>query len=197
MTARVRYVVWAVLAIPALVMVVRWATGAALPMDLLHPSGEWSVRLMVAAMLAGPLAGVLRGNRFVQRWLQARRALGVAAFGYAVLHVVFYAVDMGALAEMIDELSLPPIWTGWVALVLMAIPAALSRNAAVRALGPSRWKAWQRLVYPTFIIALAHWWLLDWEWLPVALHALSLAAAWIALIALRRRSAVPQGAISS
>ena len=121
MTGRfTRPLFWLALALPALLMLADFWRGAALAMDLLHPSGELSVRLMIAAMLAGPMAGIFGPNRFFRGWLAMRRNLGVAAFGYAVLHLIFYAADMGLLAAMLDELALPSIWTGWLALALMA-----------------------------------------------------------------------------
>src|SRR3546814_9966832 len=42
-----------------------------------------------------------------QRWIawlmRRRRALGVAAFGYAVLHLVFYLIDMETLKNILAE----------------------------------------------------------------------------------------------
>lgn len=188
MTGRfTRPLFWLALALPALLMLADFARGASLPMDLLHPSGETAVRLMIAAMLAGPVAGIFGPNRFTRGWLAIRRNLGVAAFGYGVLHLLFYLIDMGALDAIIDELTLPAIWTGWIALALLVPPATISFNAAARQLGRYRWKSIQRLVYPALALALAHWWLLDWAWRPAALHLAPLAAAWLALVIRRRR----------
>lgn len=130
-----RLALWLLLALPALLMIRSYASGAAPAMDLFHPTGETSLRLMVLAMLAGPLADIFGRNRFLSAWLAIRRNLGVAAFAYAALHLVFYAIDMGALAPMIDELGLPGIWTGWLAFLGLLAAAAISSNAAMRALG--------------------------------------------------------------
>lgn len=186
MTGRfTRPLFWLALALPALLMIADLARGAVLAMDLLHPSGEMSVRLMILAMLAGPLAGIFGPNRVFRGWLAIRRNLGVAAFGYAVLHLVLYVIDMNALAAIVDELTLPPIWTGWLALALMIPPAAISFDAAMRALGSYKWKALQRLVYPVLALSLAHWLLLDWKWQPAALHLSPLLAAWLVLLFIR------------
>ncbi|WP_454557686.1 ferric reductase-like transmembrane domain-containing protein [Parapedomonas caeni] len=172
-----RYLLWCVLAVPAVLMLTRLATGSALVMDLLHPSGEMAIRLMILAMLPGPLADAFRGNRVLRRWLAIRRNLGVAAFAYALVHLALYVVDMGSLPALLGELPLPGIWTGWLALGLMVPPAAISFDAAMRALG-RRWKTVQRLVYPALLIALLHWALLERDWLPAIIHLAPLAIAW-------------------
>ncbi len=193
MTGRfTRPLFWLALALPALLMTADMLRGAALPMDLLHPSGELSVRLLVAAMLPGPLAGFFGPTRFLRGWLAVRRNIGVAAFGYAVLHLIFYIIDMGLLAAIADELALPSIWTGWLALLAMAGPAATSFNGAMRALGRHRWKAVQRLAYAVLALALVHWWLLDWKWQPASLHLLPLIAAWLLWTLGRRRDRQPE-----
>ena len=183
---------WFALALPGLLMAANLLRGDVLAMDLLHPTGELSVRLMIAAMLAGPLAGIFGPNRFFRGWLAIRRNLGVAAFGYAALHLAFYAIDMGLLAAMIEELALPSIWTGWLALGLMAIPAAISFNRAMRAMGRHAWKSAQRLVYPCLALSLAHWLLLDWNWQPAAVHLTPLLVAWLVLLLKRSRNRTQQ-----
>ena len=193
MTGRfTRPLFWFALALPALLIIADFARGAVLAMDLLHPTGELSVRLMIAAMLAGPLAGVFGPNRFFRGWLAIRRNLGVAAFGYGLLHLVFYLVDMGMVAAIIDELALPSIWTGWLALALMAVPAAISFDGAMRTMGRYNWKTAQRLVYPCLLLALAHWLLLDWKWQPALVHLAPLIFTWLALLVIRRRNPVPE-----
>jgi len=179
MTGRfTRPLFWFALSLPALLMLADFARGTVLAMDLLHPSGEMSVRLLIAAMLPGPLAGFFGPNRFLRGWLAVRRNIGVAAFGYAVLHLYFYVVDIGLFSAILDELELPSIWTAWLAIVLMAIPAAISFDAAMRALGRRLWKSLQRLVYPVLVFSLAHWLLLDWHWQPAVIHLIPLILAW-------------------
>ena len=184
-----RALLWLVLAIPAALMIQRFASGEALAMDLYHPSGEMSVRLMILALLPGPLTDALGPNRFLRGWLAIRRNLGVAAFLYALLHLVFYVLDMQLLSSMVSELAIPGIWTGWLAFALLLVPAAISFNAAMRRLG-RRWKQIQRLVYPAFVLALVHWLLLDWAWGPALVHLAPLLLAWTLRMAMRRRTIV-------
>lgn len=132
-----RVLLWAALMAPAAIMLYRLLSGAALAMDLYHPSGEMAVRLMILALLPGPLADAFGTNRFLRGWLRIRRNLGVAAFGYAALHLIFYILDMRTLNAMLDELPIPGIWTGWIALFAMLVPACISFDAAMRRLGKS------------------------------------------------------------
>ncbi len=172
-----RLLLWLLLCVPATMMIVRLTGSEALAMDLLHPSGEMPVRLMVLAMLPGPLSEVLGSNRFLRGWMAIRRHLGIAAFGYALLHLAFYIVDMRQLAAMIEELALPGIWTGWLALGLLIPPAAISFDRAMRNLG-RRWKQIQTVVYAALLAALVHWLLLDWNWQPAVVHLAPLIVAW-------------------
>ena len=184
-------VLWIALAIPAVLMLRNLASGEVLAMDLLHPSGEFSIRLMILAMLPGPLADFFGRNRFMRGWLSIRRNLGVAAFAYAVLHLAIYVVDMGVLAAILGELELPAIWTGWLALFLMAAPATISFDAAMRRLG-RRWKRVQQLVYVAFALSLVHWLLLDWYWQSAAIHLAPLIIAWILRAIGRHRNRSPE-----
>ena len=180
-----RALLWVALAIPAALMIQRFASGEALAMDLYHPSGEMAVRLMILALLPGPLADALGHSRILRGWLAIRRNLGVAAFGYAVLHLAIYTLDMQQLSAMLAELPIPGIWTGWLALLTMAIPAAISFDAAMRRLG-RRWKTLQRLVYPAALLSLVHWLLLDWAWGPALIHLAPLVIAWLLRFTMRR-----------
>lgn len=148
-----KVLLWLLLAFPAL-----WWVIAALSPDadveaLLHPTGEFSARLLIVALALTPLV------RLVPRWrglIGYRRSVGVAAFGYGALHLVLYVVAMGSLDDMLAELGARGIWTGWLALLLMLPLAVTSNQAAMRALGRG-WKRLQRLAYPAALLTLLHW----------------------------------------
>ena len=103
--------------------------------ELVHPSGEFSARLLIVAMMATPLAMLLRGWRG-PIWLKKnRRYLGVASFGYAALHTLFYVIDKGSMAGVINEVSRFYIWTGWIAFVIFVPLAVTSTDYFVRIMG--------------------------------------------------------------
>lgn len=168
---------WLVLLLPAIWMLRNAWRADFLAMDLLRPTGETAMRLMVLALLPGPLAGVIGPRPLLQWWLSVRRYLGVAAFGYALLHLVVYILDMGRLASMLAELALPGIWTGWLALLALVLPAVISTDSAMRAL-KRNWKRLQRLVYIASVAAMVHWLLLDASWGAAILHAAPVVVAW-------------------
>jgi methionine sulfoxide reductase heme-binding subunit len=151
-----KYFFWALLSIPAAFMLLGYQRGAITAMDLLHPTGEWSARLMVMAMMLSPLVAIFGPRRWLNWLVKRRRALGVAAFAYAVLHLIFYIIDMGNFDDMLAEFWALGIWTGWAAMLLFVPLALTSNDASMRAL-KAGWKRLQRLVYPTAVLVLVHW----------------------------------------
>ena len=130
--------------------------GDVIAMDMLHPTGEWSARFMIAAMVLSPLLSLIGPRPYLIWLIQRRRALGVAAFGYATLHLIFYIIDMGNLDDILAEFWALGIWTGWAAISLFVPLAVTSNDASMRAL-KAGWKRLQRLVYPTAVLVLVHW----------------------------------------
>ena len=147
---------WALLAVPAMHILYRWFTEELWPDDLVAPTGEWAARMIIVALSLTPLAMLLPRARPVAWLLARRRAFGVAAFGYAMLHLYFYVREMETLANILAEVPLLGIWTGWAAFALMLPLALTSNQAAVRRL-KSAWKKLQRLVYPVALLTLIHW----------------------------------------
>ena len=147
-------------------------------MDMLHPTGEWSARFMIFAMMIGPLLSVFGSRQWLNWLLARRRALGVAAFCYAVLHLIFYIIDMGNLDDMIAEFLAPGIWTGWAAMALMIPLGATSNDAAMRALRAG-WKRLQRLVYPVALLTLLHWFWVHNNYTVALVHFTPLALLYV------------------
>lgn len=150
---------WLVLSIPSIPMTIGLSQGVEAG-AMLHPSGEFSARFMIIAMMLSPLLLLCRNMKWKTGWvlwlLKRRRALGVAAFCYAMLHTILYVLDVKALQDILAEFWSLGIWTGWLAFAVF-IPLALTSNqASVVALG-KRWKTLQRLVYLAAVLTLVHW----------------------------------------
>jgi sulfoxide reductase heme-binding subunit YedZ len=169
-TPRNVLIVWVCLAIPALSWGVTLAhRGPVIAADVLNPTGAFSAILLIFALSATPLRYVWPRAGFTLWLLRNRRALGLASFGYALLHTVFYLLDTGSLSKVLLQLPRLDIWTGWLALLIMVPLAFTSSDAAVRKLGP-RWKKLQRWAYAAAILGLLHSLSLNkWEdpWEPV------------------------------
>lgn len=153
-----KYLLWLVLALPAALLIGQYLGRAedVFPGDFLHSTGEWSARLIILALMLTPLAQLLPASRLVRWLLRQRRAIGLAAFGFALLHLTFYILEMETVPAMLAELGAPAIWTGWIAFLCMLVPALVSSDRAMRAL-KGAWKRLQRLVYPAAILTLVHW----------------------------------------
>ena len=159
------YLTWAVLASLGVMM-----TFTALTSDdprvfhqLVHPSGETSARLLIVLMMATPLAMLLKGWRGPQWLKRNRRYLGVASFGYALLHTIFYLLDKASLTTVVDELPRLYIWTGWIAFIIFVPLALTSMDYFVRKMG-TWWKWLQKWTYAAAVLTLVHWAALnDWD----------------------------------
>jgi sulfoxide reductase heme-binding subunit YedZ len=148
---------WAALAVPALIWLAQ-ARGMD-PYDweeLLHPTGELSARLLIVALALTPLVQLLPGVGLLRWLVRHRRAIGVAAFGYAALHTALYLGAMGNLDDVLAEALAIGIWPGWAAFALMLPLAFTSNDAAMRWL-KAGWKRLQRLAYPAAVLTLVHW----------------------------------------
>ena len=152
------YVFWAILSIPAIPMLVNLMTSndSHTIHRLVHPTGEFAARFLIIALMITPLMILLpkwRGPRWL---MHRRRYIGVAAFGYAAAHTVFYLIDKGAIAFAGNELGKTLIWTGWLAFLIFVPLAITSTDGWVRRLGTS-WKPLQRWVYAAAALTLLHW----------------------------------------
>jgi len=167
------YILWIILSLPAAGMVVEWLTSTSRRIEhiLVHPSGEFAARFLIIAMLATPLALLLRGWRGPQWLKKNRRYFGVAAFGYAALHTMFYILDKSSMDRILGELPRLYIWTGWVAFAIFIPLAATSMDYFVRTMG-TWWKWLQRWTYAAAVLTLVHWAAIEnWgEPLPALIH---------------------------
>lgn len=128
------------------------------PMATLERSlGLWSLRFIAAGLAITPL------RRFAGiNLLRYRRALGLLAFAYALLHLSVYVwldqgLDLAAVWK--DIVKRPYITVGMLAFVLLVPLAATSNAASIRRLGPD-WNLLHRVVYVAAVAAALHFALL-------------------------------------
>lgn len=136
---------WLLLALPGAVLTYGYARGATFYGEYLHATGELGVRLLMLAMAVTPLKVVFPSAAWVQ-WLgRRRRYIGVAAFGYSLLHAGAY-LKRQTLDTIVKEAGELALAAGWIAFVVMLALAATSNDAAVRR-QRARWKWLHRAVY--------------------------------------------------
>lgn len=154
----VKPVVWLLCALPLALLVLAGFQGrlGANPAEkLIHETGIWALRFLFITLAVSPL----RERASLPALLRYRRALGVAAFIYALLHFLSYAwLDKGLVLDDIvrDVFKRNFILVGMLALVLMTPLALTSFNRAIKALGARRWQALHRLVYLVALLGVLH-----------------------------------------
>ncbi|KAB2696362.1 protein-methionine-sulfoxide reductase heme-binding subunit MsrQ [Ochrobactrum sp. Kaboul] len=126
-----------------------------------HTLGLWALRLLILTLLVTPIRD-LTGISL----LRYRRALGLLAFYYALMHFTTYMVLDQALnfpVILADILRRPFITIGMVSLALLVPLALTSNNWSIRRLG-RRWTSLHRLVYVAiaggaihFIMSVKSW----------------------------------------
>ncbi len=146
--------------VPALNLLVRAfqdQLGANPAEALIRGHGDWALRFLCLTLTITP-ARVLLGWPELLRY---RRLLGLSCFGYAVLHLLSYALfDMGLdVADIARDIAKRPfILVGFATFVILLPLAATSFNRAIRWLGAQRWQALHRAVYLAAPLAILHFW---------------------------------------
>ena len=114
--------------------------------------GEIALQLLVIGLCISPLRKFAGVNL-----IKFRRAIGLLAFTYVVLHLLVWAVlDIQSLERIwADIIKRPYITIGMAAFALMIPLAVTSNNRSVRALGAG-WRKLHLLTYPVAILAAVH-----------------------------------------
>ena len=122
---------------------------------LIRSTGDWTLRFLCITLLITPLRVISKWPE----WLLFRRSLGLLTFFYAAIHALCYSLfDMGwDWADIANDIAKRPfIAVGVGGFVLLAVLAATSFNAAVKAIGAKRWRQLHRTVYGIAVLAILH-----------------------------------------
>lgn len=185
--------IWALYAlgfVPAGVAFYQGATGGlgADPVkNFEHLLGIWALRFLILTLLITPLREICNVNL-----VRYRRALGLLAFYYALMHFAAYmlldqALDFPAIMQ--DITRRPFITIGMASLALLIPLALTSNNWAIRKLG-RRWSRLHKLVYLAIAGGALHFILSTKGWqAEPAIYAFIVAAllAWRVIRQLIRR----------
>ena len=132
------------------------ALGAKPVTALIHGTGEWAVRFLLAGLAITPLRRIADWPKLIL----VRRMLGVTAMAYALAHLALYVADQNFdLVKVVSEIALRIYLTiGFVALAGLIALGATSTDAAIRNMGPN-WHRLHRLVYTITVLGLVHYFL--------------------------------------
>lgn len=180
---------WALLAIPGIWTLSRWATGAATYGEVVSDSGVWAAQLLILTMAVTPVRLLFRRGHWLVWLVRRRRDLGVATFAYACAHTAVYVIRKNDLRVIVQEATEPWLLVGWIALAIFLALAATSNDASVRILRRA-WKRLHRLVYAGAILVFAHWALSAFDPLMAYIHLGVLAALEAVRVALQSRQRV-------
>lgn len=167
--------VFLLLFMPAALVAYRFAAGLLGPRAInegVHQIGNWTLRLVLLSLLVTP------GRRLLQwpRLMQVRRMVGVAAFAYAMAHLLLYAADRSwDLGKVATEIVLRVyLAIGFAALLILLALAVTSTYRMARRLGGRHWRRLHWLVYPAALLSIVHFFLqtkvaVDEPWLMAGL----------------------------
>lgn len=133
------------------------------PLKVLERSlGIWALRFLIGSLAITPLRELAGVNL-----LRYRRAIGLLAFFYVMMHLTTYVVlDQGLDFGVIwaDILKRPYITIGMLAFAILVPLAVTSNNAMVRRLGGAAWARLHRWVYVAGAAAAIHYMLVVKSW---------------------------------
>ena len=111
--------------------------------EAIHQAGDCTLRFLLITLAVTPAQRIFNYPRLIL----ARRTLGVASAGYAVLHFSLYLLDQHFdVFKVASEIALRIYLTiGALGLAGLLALASTSTDAAVSRLGSGRWHALHRL----------------------------------------------------
>ncbi|MEM8743675.1 MAG: protein-methionine-sulfoxide reductase heme-binding subunit MsrQ [Pseudomonadota bacterium] len=118
-----------------------------------HEYGRLALQFLIAGLAITPLFRLTGVNL-----VKFRRALGLLAFAYLVLHLlVWLLLDVQRLPQAWADIAKRPFITIGMVGFLLLIPLALtSTQKAIRRMGPKAWARLHKLVYLAAALGALH-----------------------------------------
>jgi sulfoxide reductase heme-binding subunit YedZ len=120
-----------------------------------HYLGDTALRILLVTLAISPIRDITGWAPIVV----IRRRVGLAAFFYALLHLIAYVglnLNWSIPQLMQDIAKRTYITLGIIALTLMIPLAVTSTNGMIRQMGRKAWERLHWLIYPLAILAAAH-----------------------------------------
>jgi sulfoxide reductase heme-binding subunit YedZ len=146
-----------ILLVPAAWILFQYANdllGARRLNEMIHQTGDWSVRFIVLALAVTPL-------RHAGQWpklIGVRRMTGLAGLFYALWHFSLYSIDQSLdVARIASEILLRIYLTiGFAALVGLIVLGLTSFDGVIRKMGAVWWGRLHKLVHAIAVLAILH-----------------------------------------
>jgi len=174
---------WIVALFPLAWMLFQVATGGSGPKPLIwliYWSGLWATALLVATLIVTPIARIFSWPRLIS----GRRILGVAGLSYTLGHAVVWAALLNySSAALLKDLERPTLIIATLATVGFVALGLTSFDAAIRAMGGSRWKLLHNTNHVLTPMAVFHFLLSPGVFMPqfmfVGLYLWNLGLRWL------------------
>jgi methionine sulfoxide reductase heme-binding subunit len=123
---------------------------------LLHATGEIAIWTLGASLSLTPLRVLFPKSGLVNALNRHRRAIGVSACVYGLLHFTCHVLYLGDWGDLLLSFTKPFIWFGTGGLTILIVLAATSNNWMTRKLGGKNWKRLHRLTYLAALLLIFH-----------------------------------------
>ena len=184
----------AIASLPALILIANAfgnRLGANPIEEITHATGDWTLRFLLVTLAITPAR-----RWFGLTWLAPlRRTFGLAAFGYACLHILTFLVldHFVAWEAILEDVVERRFITAGFAAFLCLIPLALtSTRSMMRRLG-RRWVSLHRLVYLAAGLGVLHFlWLVKADLMEPLIYAALVGTLLGARVVWKLRSSPPR-----
>lgn len=122
--------------------------------------GFFGLTLWYIALVISPL-GYMVGKDKIKGLIFARRAIGVSAAYFVILHAAISTfTQLGGVGGilMLSDFYRYSLLAGFVAMVILIIMASTSFDAVIKRMSFKRWKLLHRLSYIGGVLAILHIW---------------------------------------
>lgn len=118
-----------------------------------------AVTFLYFTLLAGPLCYILPKSTFTEQYKHARRALGVSAFYFSLLHAcIAFFLQLGGFAGLpyLSDTYIFNVTIGAISLLILYLLAITSFDFVIKKMTFPKWKILQRFVYLAGFLTLIH-----------------------------------------